>query len=424
MHKVSEHIPITHEKKRRDKAKPKRGGGIIRTQVHSVILQKRIIMSHRNPTKKPNASKRRKQGGTNMLWIPLYVLGSQTCHMTDAFSIPLNKRTAIVQAPMSASNVWRSRCRPLYSATKEQAHDTADSSSFSNLKKRDIPQKICQTYVEYAKRLWKETDPIEREKVASQDAIHSIKKVKHLMEGEEYVDLSDVRNGETVDDTIAREVARAKLLEACDLVLATIDDTIHEEEEKAVAVVESSSTTTSTDLKPKKKSRSVFFGAAMGAIVACWVFSGNFLFTGLFTAMTILGQLEYYRMVMKTGVYPARRISVLGACSMFVTVSTICVSTMHLTITILSLTRIQTSTKSLKGIVLSQLASNMSSCIGNVRNDLDDDHEAQGCYYPRNSYYLHRNVLPRIHSFLLGPHSINWSWTRTNQIGTDCGTNF
>jgi phosphatidate cytidylyltransferase len=43
------------------------------------------------------------------------------------------------------------------------------------------------------------------------------------------------------------------------------------------------------------------------------------MFTGLFTLMTVLGQLEYYRMIMKTGVYPARRISVAGACSMFVT---------------------------------------------------------------------------------------------------------
>jgi hypothetical protein len=37
--------------------------------------------------------------------------------------------------------------------------------------------------------------------------------------------------------------------------------------------------------------------------------------------MTILGQLEYYRMVMNTGVYAARRISVVGASSMFLTVS-------------------------------------------------------------------------------------------------------
>jgi hypothetical protein len=70
----------------------------------------------------------------------------------------------------------------------------------------------------------------------------------------------------------------------------------------------------------KKKPRSVLFGAIMGAVVACWVFSGNYIFTGIFCLMTILGQLEYYRMVMNTGVFPARRISVLGATSMFVTV--------------------------------------------------------------------------------------------------------
>mmetsp|Transcript_5829 Transcript_5829/g.16357 ORF Transcript_5829/g.16357 Transcript_5829/m.16357 type:complete len:613 (+) Transcript_5829:1462-3300(+) len=72
-----------------------------------------------------------------------------------------------------------------------------------------------------------------------------------------------------------------------------------------------------TAAAPKKKRRSIWFGAMMGAVVACWVFSGNYVFTGLFSLMTVLGQLEYYRMVINTGVYPARRISVVGACSMF-----------------------------------------------------------------------------------------------------------
>ncbi len=71
--------------------------------------------------------------------------------------------------------------------------------------------------------------------------------------------------------------------------------------------------------KKKKKGRSVLFGATMGLAVACWVYSGNYIFTTLFTLMTALGQLEYYRMVMNAGIYPARRISVLGACAMFVT---------------------------------------------------------------------------------------------------------
>mmetsp|Transcript_29106 Transcript_29106/g.61791 ORF Transcript_29106/g.61791 Transcript_29106/m.61791 type:complete len:213 (+) Transcript_29106:541-1179(+) len=69
--------------------------------------------------------------------------------------------------------------------------------------------------------------------------------------------------------------------------------------------------------KKKKGGRSVLFGAAMGLAVAGWVYSGNYVFTLLFTLMTALGQLEYYRMVMQTGMNPARRISVLGACAFF-----------------------------------------------------------------------------------------------------------
>lgn len=57
----------------------------------------------------------------------------------------------------------------------------------------------------------------------------------------------------------------------------------------------------------------------MGAFAAFWVFSGSFIFTTLFTLVTAMGQLEYYRMVMNKGIYPARKISLAGACIMFVT---------------------------------------------------------------------------------------------------------
>jgi phosphatidate cytidylyltransferase len=80
-----------------------------------------------------------------------------------------------------------------------------------------------------------------------------------------------------------------------------------------------SSAAVSTSKTEKKKGRSVLFGATMGLVVAGWVYSGNIAFTTLFTLMTALGQLEYYRMVMNAGIYPARRISVLGACATFVT---------------------------------------------------------------------------------------------------------
>jgi CDP-diglyceride synthetase len=82
---------------------------------------------------------------------------------------------------------------------------------------------------------------------------------------------------------------------------------------------EKSGLTSSNNAGGKKPRRSILFGAMMGVVVAGWVFSGNYIFTTLFTLMTVLGQLEYYRMVQSTGVYPARRISIVGACSMYLT---------------------------------------------------------------------------------------------------------
>lgn len=209
-------------------------------------------------------------------------------------------------------------------------------------KKRHVPERIFETYVNYMTKLWRQTDPEEREKVAAQQALSAIKRVKHIMEGEEYVDMSHVNDSDTLDDIERRITARDELLLACNNMLECLEKVkmatpavmdmnegavVVEEDDRSKARTEvssdvSSSQTSDSDdaVSPKKKkSRSILFGATMGAITACWVFSGNFVFTTLFTLMTALGQLEYYRMVMKTGVYPARRISVLGACSMFVT---------------------------------------------------------------------------------------------------------
>ena len=86
-----------------------------------------------------------------------------------------------------------------------------------------------------------------------------------------------------------------------------------------VATESSSAAVEEAPKKKKKGGRSVLLGASMGLVVAGWVYSGNYIFTGLFTLMTALGQLEYYRMVMNAGIYPARRISVIGACATFIT---------------------------------------------------------------------------------------------------------
>ena len=100
---------------------------------------------------------------------------------------------------------------------------------------------------------------------------------------------------------------------------ASVTSTISEKNGKALTTITESSPSSSVliNKKQRKPRRSILFGATMGAVAACWVFSGNFIFTAVFTFMTILGQLEYYRMVMNAGIYPARRISVCGACAMF-----------------------------------------------------------------------------------------------------------
>jgi len=184
----------------------------------------------------------------------------------------------------------------------------------------NIFNRVTQLYVNYVKRLWKETNTSQRRRIAKQEATNAILRVQHYMEEEEeYMDVQEINNvGE--EELKARMDARHKLLDACSSMLE-LQSMQNLANDSAVSLAATSETTekTSVTKKKKKKSRSVFFGAAMGAIVALWVFSGNYVFTGLFTLMTALGQLEYYRMVMNAGVFPARKISVVGACAMFIT---------------------------------------------------------------------------------------------------------
>ena len=313
------------------------------------------------------------------------------------------------------------------SATK--AKDEEESTTATGAEGHHTPLgKAYGIYTTYLQRLWKETSTTQRQRIARDRATRAVRRVQHLMRGEEYgPDLSSEANKGGIDGkedpvhAYKMERARSRMLDACDDVLDAMgnggsdpaaaspskssdekidpgesqylhmleeeDGAAHpeivgeelankvdpgeseylrklDEEAKAsqkdddalvqvgvetippltspgsktftvefpvdiatpsdiddaskqVAKVDTSKAAQKAD--GGKPRRSILFGAAMGALVACWVFSGNYLFTGLFTLMTILGQLEYYRMVMNTGVYPARRISVVGACNMFVT---------------------------------------------------------------------------------------------------------
>jgi len=221
--------------------------------------------------------------------------------------------------------------------------------------------KVYHTYTDYATRLWDETSTEARKRIAKDKTKDTLRRVEHMMSGEEYVELGGKAN----------EEKRQRLLSACRDMLEAIESNEKNvtpvletatvaassvavgEEGAAGTSTTASIASTSIDAPPekdnsdskavsaggkellmtdaektneepvakkkKKSRRSVSFGAFMGLAVAGWVYSGNYIFTTLFTLMTALGQLEYYRMVMNTGSFPARRISIIGACAMFIT---------------------------------------------------------------------------------------------------------
>jgi phosphatidate cytidylyltransferase len=190
------------------------------------------------------------------------------------------------------------------------------------LKKRSLPRRVVRLYTDYASRLWRDTNPEARQSIANDQVANVLRQAHQILQN---------------PDALNRipEPQRTDFVKACDSVLKVMDvatsrnkqesqtaadDPLPDENTAANGNAGSSAIQANAILtKPKRNRRSIGFGALMGLVVACWVFSGNYIFTGLFTLMTILGQLEYYRMVMNTGIYPARRISILGACSMFLT---------------------------------------------------------------------------------------------------------
>jgi hypothetical protein len=227
------------------------------------------------------------------------------------------------------------------------ADETTDTTSgISNKRKPTgfsfwykIPKMAYRTYTGYAKQLWKDTDTSARSKIANDKVAQTVRDMQHVLNNEYATNIDDqqARADDDEEKIISSssssssssgskksEEAKERLLKACDDMLTILDENNNNDDEsESTAVVAVAAADTKQAAPPKKKAkkqRSVLFGAVMGALVAGWVFSGNYIFTGLFCLITILGQLEYYRMIMNTGVFPARRISVIGATSMFVTV--------------------------------------------------------------------------------------------------------
>ena len=202
-------------------------------------------------------------------------------------------------------------------------------------KKRDFPKIAVDTYLSYLQRLWKETDPLERRmKLKGSSSKRAIRNVMDMIvvdNNDDDIDHKDLGSSPTKVRNKEYQEAKQMLWNGCEKMLEVleveekvlegiVDDNskdlnsdvtsasviqnmsdhgrveMNSDTSKAIAV-NGSETMQVQVKKPKKKTRSVMFGALMGAVVAGWVFSGNYIFTGLFASMTVLGQLEYYRMV-------------------------------------------------------------------------------------------------------------------------------
>lgn len=262
---------------------------------------------------------------TCQLWTALFLLLT-SIETTSAFTVnPIHNHAVISRRRVHIHTQSRIRYNVKPSLTAANKDDIVTKNGETIAPKK---RNVLHIYTDYASRLWSDTNPAARTKIANNKAATLIRQVQKIVKEDDYMEFSDVSHE-----------AREQLVSACDTWLKAVSKSKSAPKEDTEAIVTSSDTkstvavlaksaeatadareTKEMAVKPKpKKQRSVMFGALMGLAVAGWVFSGNYLFTGLFTAMTILGQLEYYRLVMNTGVYPARRISIIGACSMFLT---------------------------------------------------------------------------------------------------------
>ena len=207
-----------------------------------------------------------------------------------------------------------SRCK-LFSTTKERSIQSGTNGKpLRQWRKREalalykLPRAAYRVYMAYVRRLWRETDVSARKKVANDKVQAAVRNLQHILSCDEYTSLS-VRGTQS----------KKEVLSACTKMLNILAEDSQEVKNPLGDISDVSRETSLDGQSTKRQRRSIMQGVLMGFAVACWVFSGNYIFTALFTSMTILGQLEYYKMIMNTGVYPARRISVIGASSMFLT---------------------------------------------------------------------------------------------------------
>ena len=92
------------------------------------------------------------------------------------FSPPLPSKAVFSPGSLCGKHSGRHQL-PLMKASSVD-HDSSDSKDSKN---------VVKIYKEYATRLWSETNPLARQRIANDKAAAAVRQVEHIMIGEEYV---------------------------------------------------------------------------------------------------------------------------------------------------------------------------------------------------------------------------------------------
>eukprot|EP01082_Thalassiosira_pseudonana_P009054 g8024.t1 g8024 contig27:21040-22951(-) len=245
-----------------------------------------------------------------------------------------------------------------------------DDTKSNKAKQENILKKAYHLYTSYFDRLWSDTDVNHRNKLARERAIEAVVRVRNMVGGDdgggvgnEYLwrRESEWGNSTSSSTTTASEEeilfvdidenVRVKVGEACDLLL----DQLEMQEKQTAKKKKKLTVMGAEEIATPVKMQSVQSADTIGRnTVSDEAINGSEVAVQSVVAQSTASaeqttnnneeltttppkkkeglplhplrsnngpnsQLEYYRMVMKAGIYPARRISVVGACAMFVT---------------------------------------------------------------------------------------------------------
>jgi hypothetical protein len=142
--------------------------------------------------------------------------------------------------------------------------------------------RLVHIYTDYVKRLWVDTNPENRKRIANDKAATLIRQVQKIVKEDDYIEFSDVSDEAreqlvTAFDTWLKAVSKstsapadtAEAITSLDNSAISALDTSVVAGEVTAGDIESKSAVAKSE--PKKKQRSVMFGAAIGLAVAGWV---------------------------------------------------------------------------------------------------------------------------------------------------------